>query len=136
MATELGYGHRRAAFAASDAVTPNPSEMSEALKIPPSASGRVIVGLNVSTSGAIDPARDKIYLLGFTTDDASEEGYPLTDDLSSLEAYNLLANSTAATSCLRAVSMLWFPVIKVVVVSDGSITFTFVDDLTIVSSAR
>lgn len=137
MANTLSYGTRGELWAAAAAIIPNTSASSAVLKVPPNASGRMIVTLNVTVSGGtIDLAYDSISLRGYATDDASDVGVPLTDDLSSLTAYNLLANSAGASSCNRGVSMLWFPVVKATITSDGTKTFTFSDAMCVISPTR
>lgn len=137
MANTLSYGTRGELWAAAAAITPNTSSSSGAMKIPPNASGTVVVSLNVAVSGGtIDPAEDFITLTGYMTDDASDAGFPLVDDLSSLTAYNLLENSLGASSCNRGVTMRWAPVIKATVVSTGAKTFTFTDAFSVVSQVR
>lgn len=137
MANTLSHGTRNEFWAAAAAVTPNTSSSSGALKIPPNAAGTVVFALNVAVSGGtIDPAEDFITLTGYMTDDASDAGFPITDDVSSLTAYNLLANSTGASSCNRGLVMKWAPVIKATIVSTGAKTFTFTDAFTVVSQVR
>lgn len=131
----LSYATRIVAAAAGSAVTANPSATSAAFKVPPNSTGRVIVGINISTNAAISTSRDKIELFGHNKDDGSDAGYPLNDDLGTNTAYNLLANSGGATSCIRSVSVLWFPVIKVRYTGDGTVTITHTEEMVILSQS-
>jgi hypothetical protein len=129
----LSHATRIVAAPAASAITANPSATSANFKVPPNSTGRVIVGVNITTNAAISTSRDRIELYGHNKDDGSDAGYPLNDDLSTNAAYNLLANSGGQTSCRRAVSVLWFPVIEVRYFGDGTVTITHAEDMVILS---
>ena len=131
----LSYATRIVVAASGAAITANPTSSSAMFSIPPNSTGRIIVGLNVTTNVAISTSRDKIELYGHMLDDGSDAGYPLTDDLTTNTAYNLLDNSGGLTACVRSVSMLWFPVIEVRYTGDGTATITHAADLVILSQA-
>lgn len=129
----LSHATKIIAAASGAAITANTSASSAKFKVPPNPTGRITIGLNITTNVAISTSRDKIEVYGHMEDDGSDTGYPLTDDLSSTSAYNLLANSGGATSCRRAVSMLWFPVVEIRYTGDGTLTITHAADMVILS---
>lgn len=136
MATTLSYATKVTAADTGLAVTANTTVNSSKFVVPPNPSGRVIVGINVTTNVAISTSRDKIELYGHMRDDGSDAGYPIPYDLGSNSAYNLLDNSGGATSCIRCVSVLWFPLIRVKYTGDGTLTITHAEEMVILSQVK